>query len=225
MIEHAYCINLERSPERRQAVAKQFERENLQVEFFKATDGRTEAPKGLYITKTEWGCADSHIRVWRDIVANGYSAALEFEDDIELVPDFISKLGELIPELEEIPDWDFINLGPNDFWRRDGRRVTEHLTTGQALSANAYLISLKCAQQWSKWDSTKLRVQVDSLMSQYPVHVYHVREPLTRLTNAPSTISTFERTWDWQFVGAHWGRALLAIVAIVALAIGLEEQK
>jgi GR25 family glycosyltransferase involved in LPS biosynthesis len=225
MIEHVYCINLERSPDRRQTAAAQFARENLQVEFFKATDGRTEAPKGLHITKTEWGCADSHIRIWKDIVEKGYLAALVFEDDIELTPNFISKLENLIPELNEIPEWDFINLGPNDFWRQDGRRVTTNLTTGQALSAHAYIISLKCAQQWSKWDSTKLRVQVDSLMSQYPVNVYHVREPLARPTNVPSTISTFERTWDWQFIGAHWGRALLAIVAIVALAIGLEEQK
>ena len=221
MIEHAYCINLERSADRRASAAEQFAQAGLTVEFFKATDGRSEAPKGLYITKTEWGCADSHIRVWRDIVQNGYEAALVFEDDVRLAPNFVSKLETILPELDQFPDWDFVNLGPNDFWRKDGRPVTDHLVSGQALSACAYLISLKCAKQWSVWDSTKLRIQIDSLMSQYPVEIYHVKEPLVELTNAPSTISTFERTWDWQFVGAHWGRFILACIAIVSLAIGL----
>ena len=105
----AYCINLARNPERRAAAQAEFEREGLDVEFFRGTDGKAEAPKGLLITKSEWGCADSHIRVWRDIAEKGYEMALVFEDDISLVPNFTSKLQEVMDELP--PDWDFVNLG------------------------------------------------------------------------------------------------------------------
>lgn len=80
---HAYCINLERSPDRRESAFQEFEREGLDVEFFRATDGKVEAPNGIYISKSEWGCADSHIRIWRDMVENGYETALIFEDDVK----------------------------------------------------------------------------------------------------------------------------------------------
>ena len=96
MIDHVYCINLEQSVRRRESARLEFEREGLEVEFFPATDGKRDAPDGLFITKSEWGCADSHIRIWRDMVEKGYDTVLVFEDDVVLNPNFVSKLEKVL---------------------------------------------------------------------------------------------------------------------------------
>ena len=133
-----YCINLERSPERRESARAEFEREGLNVEFFRATDGKAEAPEKLFITKSEWGCADSHIRVWRDMVQKGHEMALVFEDDISLTPNFVSKLREVMDELPD--DWDFVNLGTSPGFHIDIRKYSDRLMIGQALTTHAYII-------------------------------------------------------------------------------------
>ena len=209
----AYCINLARNPERRAAAQAEFEREGLAVTFFRATDGKAEAPEGLFITKSEWGCADSHIRIWRDVVDNGHEMALVFEDDISLVPNFTSKLREIMDELPE--DWDYVNLDPNGFYRVDGKQFSSRLMRGLSLGASAYLISHKCAKQWAMWDSTLLKVQVDSLITQYPVQYFHLREPIARQdrkhTSQIGGLLT-ARTMDWQVFMNRWGLLLIFLI-------------
>ena len=202
---HAYCINLARNPERRETARVEFEREGLDVTFFRATDGKAEAPEGLFITKSEWGCADSHIRVWRDIVENGHEMALVFEDDISLGPNFSSKLQKVLEELP--PDWDHVNLDPHGVYRVDNSKFSENLMTGKALGASAYLISLKCAKQWSTWDSKLLKVQFDSLVAQYPNRSFHVYEPLAHQSLAHTSQIGWptNRTMDWQVFINRWG--------------------
>ena len=95
---HTYCINLEKRDDRRRSATSEFEREGFAVEFFPATDGRIDPPRGLYVNPSEYGCSMSHTRVWRDMVENEYPSALVFEDDVRLVPDFVSKS-------ERLPSW------------------------------------------------------------------------------------------------------------------------
>ena len=209
----AYCINLARNPERRAAAQAEFEREGLAVTFFRATDGKAEAPEGLFITKSEWGCADSHIRIWRDVVENGHEMALVFEDDISLVPNFTSKLREIMDELPE--DWDYVNLDPNGFYTVDGKQFSSRLMKGLSLGASAYLISHKCAKQWAMWDSTLLKVQVDSLVTQCPVQYFHLHEPIARQdrkhTSQIGGLLT-ARTMDWQVFMNRWGLLLIFLI-------------
>ena len=208
----AYCINLERNPERREAVQVEFDREDLHVEFFRATDGKVEAPEGLFITKSEWGCADSHIRVWRDVVEKGYEFALVFEDDIALVPNFTS---ELIKVLDELPDdWDFVNLGTTDGLHLNFRRFSDRLMIGQALNAHAYLISRKCAKRWADFDSKYLKTQFDVFIANYPSQNLHVEKPLALQNGDASTIGSISRTFDWTFILNRWGLVIAFLIFI-----------
>ena len=81
-IDHIYCLNLERSVERREKIGKEFEKESLDVEFFKGCDGKAIGKSGVF------GCAQSHINIWKDVVEKGYENVLIFEDDVWLEKDF-----------------------------------------------------------------------------------------------------------------------------------------
>ena len=211
----AYCINLARNPERRAAAQAEFEREGLDVTFFRATDGKAEAPEGLLITKSEWGCADSHIRVWRDMVENGHEMALVFEDDISLSPNFNLKLREIMAELPD--DWDYVNLDPNGFYTVDVKQFSSRLMKGLSLATSAYLIRHKCAKQWAAWDSTLMKVQVDSFITQCPVQYFHVSEPIARQdqqhTSQIGGLLTV-RTMDWQVFMNRWGLLIAFLIFI-----------
>jgi GR25 family glycosyltransferase involved in LPS biosynthesis len=209
----AYCINLERNPERRESAQAEFAREGLAVTFFRATDGKAEAPEGLLITKSEWGCADSHIRVWKDMVENGHEMALVFEDDISLVPNFNLKLQEVLKELPD--DWDYVNLDPNGFYTVDVKQFSSLLMKGLSLATSAYLIRHKCAKQWAEWDSTLMKVQVDSFITQCPVQYFHVRERLAwqdqQHTSQIGGLLTV-RTMDWHVFMRRWGLLVIFLI-------------
>ena len=178
MTDHVYCINLEKRPDRKAQAQFQFKNAGIKgVEFFKGTDGKAEAPEGIRITKPEYGCSDSHIRVWRDIVKNGYKISLIFEDDIRILPNFGSKLEEVLEDLKYIPDWDYVNLGPLA-WRDRGPRVTENLVSGSAWGAHCYLVSQKCAQKISNWETKDLRYCQDVQIARSPLNMYYTSKPL-----------------------------------------------
>jgi hypothetical protein len=174
---HVYCINLDRRSDRREAISREFEREGLDVEFFSATDGRLEAPRNIYITPPEYGCAKSHVRVWRDMIQKGYESALIFEDDVFLVPNFKTKLDEVLVEASTIP-WDFINLGPITPIKKC--QVTPLLYEGQPLGAHAYIISLECARKVSVFEPELMKVGIDFQMNRFPIRFVCVNEPLAK---------------------------------------------
>ena len=95
-IDHIYCVNLERSKVRKSCMINEFSREELDVEFFKACDGAEYARDGAF------GCAQSHIQIWKDIVEKGYENALILEDDVRLVHDFKRKLDDLNDTQERV---------------------------------------------------------------------------------------------------------------------------
>jgi GR25 family glycosyltransferase involved in LPS biosynthesis len=222
MVDHIYCINLERSPERRENAQIQFDREGLEVEFFKATDGKLEASKDLFISKSEWGCADSHIRVWRDIVYNGYDTALVFEDDISLDADFKYKLDKIMNELPQ--DWDFVNLGAPPHFRDDMKKVSENIVAGQSLLAHAYLIRLKCAKKWCDFQSVHLKTAIDVLMMYFPTNNLHVIEPIahqneTMASTIANVYNTDKRSIDYNLIVKRWGFLFVILFVIVVLYI------
>jgi len=169
-----YCINLERRPDRRKKVEDEFRREGMNsVEFFKATDGCSH-PR---MNKGECGCTDSHIRVWRDIVANNYEWALVFEDDARLVENFSEKLDEIVALLPE--GWDYVNLGrvPGHFIR--DRHFSHNLfSKGSSTTTHAYLISQKGARQISLWNTLDVQFIVDMQIARTPLNMYFTEAPL-----------------------------------------------
>jgi Glycosyltransferase family 25 (LPS biosynthesis protein) len=180
---HIYCINLERRPDRRARAESQFERAGLAVEFFSGTDGREHAPSGLYVTPSEYGCADSHVRVWRDIVAKGHEIALILEDDVELSPNFGSKLEEVLAEATE---WDMIFLGYIlPIVHRD---VSENLFEGQPLGTHAYLINIDCARRLSNFDPKLMKVGIDTQLNRFPLKILCSKTILASQGDAMSSL-------------------------------------
>jgi len=174
---HVYCINLERRRDRRFSVEFEFEREGLDVEFFPATDGRVEAPSGLYITPPEYGCASSHVRIWKDVVEKGYEIALVTEDDVRFVPNFKQKLEDLLLEASDFP-WDMINIGPLcPVVKTD---VSKNLYEGRTLSTHSYVIKLECARKLAVFDPKFYKVGVDFQLNLFPIRILCVRESLSK---------------------------------------------
>jgi GR25 family glycosyltransferase involved in LPS biosynthesis len=178
MVDHVYCINLERRHDRRVAVTKEFKKAGVEnVQFWRATDGRLEAPDGIRLTKPEYGCADSHIRLWRDIVENNYETVLVFEDDVQILPGFNEKLSRVLSDLKSIPNWHYVNLGPTYAPIKE-RGATELLSKGQALNTHCYLISLEGARKVSNWTAEDLRFSIDGQLVQAPIKMYYTNEIL-----------------------------------------------
>lgn len=209
-MDHIYCINLERSTDRRLKMEAEFAREGLDVEFFRATDGKVEAPEGLFITKSEWGCADSHVRIWRDMIENGYETVLVFEDDSTLVPNFMEKVQEVLGELP--PDWDYVNLGATDNGRINHRRFSDRLMVGQSLNTHAYLIHLRCAKKWSDFDPKLFKCQFDVFISNYPSNNFHVEKALAVQKGSSTMGVGLQRTYDWTFFVNKWYLGILFVL-------------
>ena len=174
---HVYCINLARRPDRRARAEAEFFRAGLEVEFFDGTDGWRESPGDLHITPGEYGCALSHVRVWRDMVARRHRMALVLEDDVELSLNFKNKLNEVLEEATLVPGWDVIFIGY--ILPIVHKSVTNGLFEGRALATHSYLISLECAQKLAVFDPRLMRVGIDFQLNRFPLKILCTRELLT----------------------------------------------
>ena len=223
MVEHIYCINLERRPDRKSEAIQEFEQYGIgPIDFFNATDGKLHTPTGLSISASEWGCSDSHLRVMRDVVENGYNCVLVFEDDVRLTPEFKTIVVEILETLPE--KWDYINLGPSQF-KEKGTKVSKHLIRGGSYCAHAYLLSLEGASKIGLWDSKNLKFCIDAQLARSPYNLYYCDKKITMQTSAsgpfPFNILVskfkgdigFDRTPDFDFSM----RTHMNVVIIVAL--------
>lgn len=168
-----YCINLKRRPDRREKIEKEFQREGLEnVEFFTATDGCEHSR----MKRGECGCTDSHIRVWKDIVAKGHPWALVFEDDARLVEGFKEKLDEIMSELPG--DWDYLNLGTFPILKLPFEHVSTRLTRGSSMTAHCYLVSQSGARHVKHWKVAHTHFAWDLQILRTPMNMFYVEEPL-----------------------------------------------
>lgn len=96
-----YIINLERSKDRRENIAKTFVQQGLVAtpNFWPAVDGSqlsNQEKKRLcinpYLHNAELGCAASHLAIYRDMLAKQYHSAFIFEDDIAVAPEVTHEL-------------------------------------------------------------------------------------------------------------------------------------
>ena len=173
-IDHIYCINLEKRPDKKELVQKEFEREGLNVEIFKGTDGSRDAPPDIQVSTGEWGCADSHINVWKDIVYHNYSTALIFEDDAKLIPNFKNELAQLMTEFPS--EWDYINLGSGEFFTNKTRQVSPNLFEGTSLTTHCYLISIQGALKLYQWDSKNAKYTLDFIITKIPLKQFYTKK-------------------------------------------------
>lgn len=215
MIDHIYCINLEKSIERRKRAQQQFANEGLDVEFFTATDGLTDAPEKLFISKGEWGCAMSHFRIWNDIANKGYETSLVFEDDVKLKPNFLEKLKVVLSELPQ--DWDFVNLGTSWSLSIDYEDYTENIKVGQSITTHAYLIRNKHARKLQLIDPNHLKDSIDTFMYRYPSYNLHVKDPLADQSFIYDTVIGLLRVHDYWFTFRKWWWLLLIVFCSILI--------
>jgi len=159
-IDHVYCINLERSKERKANMETQFENFGLDVEFFKACDGKEIGKDGKF------GSSQSHMWIYNDIIEKGYTNALIFEDDITLSPNFKE-------ELESLPDppenWDLLYLikyTPT----RDSTEGIFH--RGKCLSSAGYVISKAGCSKLCNFDPDDMGY-IDIFLAHQPLKTYY----------------------------------------------------
>jgi len=119
----------------------------------------------------------SHVRVWRDMVEKGYDIALVSEDDIRLVPNFKTKLEELLQEAKAY-SWDMINIGP--ICTVEKTQVSDTLYEGRTLATHAYLITLDCARKLADFDPKFYKVPVDFQLNLFPIRIMIVYESLAK---------------------------------------------
>lgn len=79
--DKVYCINLIRRPDRRQKCEEQFNRINLDVEFFSAID-KVNITNNSNITDGQLACLSSHYNVIKRAKKKNYSKILVLEDDV-----------------------------------------------------------------------------------------------------------------------------------------------
>jgi glycosyl transferase family 25 len=99
----AYCINLDRRPDRREHMWAQFDRLGITVERVPAVDGRlpevaarTEGlgpgVNGLRLGAGAYACFQSHRQCWQRLIESGAPHAMVLEDDLLLAGDFADYL-------------------------------------------------------------------------------------------------------------------------------------
>ncbi|MEO6327228.1 MAG: glycosyltransferase family 25 protein, partial [Thermoanaerobaculia bacterium] len=86
------CINLDRRPDRWQAMESQFRRLGLRVRRFAALEGLATDPNPTGLTLGQLGCAKSHLAVLRWATRRGLTDLVVLEDDVRLAEDFAARL-------------------------------------------------------------------------------------------------------------------------------------
>jgi len=227
-IDHVYCINLERRPDRKRDALEQFEIHGIEnVEFIKATDGKLHAPEDIEITPSEWGCADSHIRIWRDMLEKGYETALIFEDDVRIQHGFLKNLAFVFQDMKN-KEWDFINLGPTPKpFRIEQNWESEYVQKGLSLFTNCYMITKNFAQKLAFIDSDDLQCAIDTQIINTPLKMYYSKKSMAiqafqdlndlKSVATNTDIGLFSRTFTYEFIF----KSLINYVAIIILILFL----
>jgi hypothetical protein len=177
----AYCINLERSTDRKEKMAEQFEREDLEVEFVPAVDAKDldSHPK---ISKGDYANALSHQKIWKDMIDNGHETAIVFEDQC-LIKDGFS---QFILKLELPEKWDVIYLGyclPRFFGPGNA-----DMDLGKAIGTWTYMISLEGAKKLVNLDPLDYWLIPDSHLAFLPIRTFYVKNNQSKRNDSLNSI-------------------------------------
>lgn len=157
-----WLINLPRSTERRDRMQAQLQAVGLDYTLFDAVDGRANwaqiadsvdlpafrANVGREVLPGEIGCYQSHLAVWRALIATPYRVALVLEDDVILHDDFLHALDVALAHADR---WDMLKLNkiraklPVEQGAVGPYRLAAF--AGSFTGMGAYLVSRECAEQ------------------------------------------------------------------------------
>ena len=157
----AYCINLDRRPDRLAHMTAEFARAGIPFERIPAVDGQdpevaaTAARLPLSslsnkrISTGAYGCMQSHRAAWRQLIASGDRWGMIFEDDLVLAPDLALHLHDgWVPKDADIVKLETFRIRLHISREHQdiggGRRVARLLSSH--IGAGAYLTNAETAQ-------------------------------------------------------------------------------
>lgn len=159
-IDHIYCINLERSVERRAKMENEFKKADIEVEFINAFDAKAAKIPGMY------GCTQSHFSIYRDVIAKGYQTALILEDDVSFHPEFKNK----IENLKEPSKWELLYLHSMNVIM-DGDKEGDFIL-GKSLSTAAYIVSKEACEKLTVFDPMDIHIDLDIKLTELPINTW-----------------------------------------------------
>lgn len=133
VFDNIYCINLDRRPDRWQKCVEEFDRIDITVERFRASDGNEiicdgqilPGEKGIYLT---------HLRIAEDAIKNRYDKILILEDDVKFSDNFVEDFDSWYREVPN--DWNMLYLGANMVgWVPTKGTYSPHVVNGYHLFA------------------------------------------------------------------------------------------
>ena len=158
----AYCINLDRRPDRLAHMTAEFARAGIPFERIPAVDGQDPAVAAAAarlplsslnnkrISTGAHGCMQSHRAVWRQLIDSGESWGMIFEDDLVLAPDMALYLHDgWVPKDADIVKLETFRIRLHISRKHQdiggGRRVARLCATH--LGTGCYVISAVTAQR------------------------------------------------------------------------------
>jgi len=197
-----YCINLKKSIDRRENMEIQFKRENLDVEFIEAVDGRElRIQPENNITVGDFSCASSHRKIYTKIIEEGHPMSIVFEDQCRLAEGFTNFVSKL-----KFPDrWDIIYLGYTG--QRFIENENEHLEKGKPLGTWCYIVSLEGAKKLVTLDPHDFWLIPDVQLSFLPISTFYVKTKIAWRNDRCKSItgSNYVKRGviKWMIIG-HW---------------------
>jgi len=147
--EHIYLINLERRPDRLEAVAEQLQSIGVTYEVVKAIDGDVEeidfVKRADMWNKNSAALALTTLKILEDAKKNNYKSILIFEDDIE----FTVNASRMLDRLKWLKsdEWDMLHFGTID-----KERVKKYNNSWSKLTnsfcCHAYAINSNCYDEY-----------------------------------------------------------------------------
>lgn len=120
IFDKTYVINLKKRPDRLVYIKEELKRVGINdYEVFEGVDGIL-LDYNTSLLKGEIGIHETHLRILKDAVKNGYKDILILEDDVVFTDEYETS-NELIENLPE--NWDFIYFGGNHLY---GKTPEEH---------------------------------------------------------------------------------------------------
>jgi len=165
---NTFCITLPSATDRQARMQQRFQYLGMEVTGWQAStpDTLTDSFHGA-MKPNEKACAQSHINIWKHMIATGLEYALILEDDACFDKEWKSKL-EQFPDAAYEDEWDVIMLNASEkmniqhTWIRDKE---QYLTAGYVISKNGAHRLLDAFQGCfcsSDWMLTRLQLRGNS---------------------------------------------------------------